>query len=237
MHPFMDRWNHNTELYPTVAELIRGHELVLDVGCGDGTLVDYLNGLGHRAMGVDHDQSVLPTGEDANCHWADATNLPFVHDSFDAVVTVATLHHHRDPTLALGEMRRVLRPGGIIVVVGWRRTGRRPITPARPATRCAPRGWRAARPGGSRQWRSWIRRSPGRRRASRCSPSSRAARSSASAASATSPCCTATARTRTGAATPAAPARGGRCPDRSRSPRARRRGRTGAAPTPAGAPG
>lgn len=118
MHPFMDRWNHNTELYPTVAELIRGHELVLDVGCGDGTLVDYLNGLGHRAMGVDHDQSVLPTGEDANCHWADATNLPFVHDSFDAVVTVATLHHHRDPTLALGEMRRVLRPGGIIVVVG-----------------------------------------------------------------------------------------------------------------------
>lgn len=130
-HPFTDRWNHNSELYPTVADLVAPHTTVLDVGCGEGTLVRHLRALGHNALGVDCDQAALPAG-DPSCKLADATNLPFGHESFDAVVSVAMLHHLADPTLALAEMRRVVTASGIIVIVGLA-IDRRPADWARSA--------------------------------------------------------------------------------------------------------
>lgn len=41
-HPFAGRWNHNDHYYPRIAELIEGRHLVLDVGCGDGSLARFL---------------------------------------------------------------------------------------------------------------------------------------------------------------------------------------------------
>lgn len=117
-HPFADRWNHNSRWYPRIAEIVAGHQVVLDVGCGDGTLARYLAENSHQVIGVDRDPTVL--GEDLeNVHFmlGDAVSLPFENDSFDAVVSVMTLHHTH-PELALVEMRRVLKPGGVLVVCG-----------------------------------------------------------------------------------------------------------------------
>lgn len=62
---------------------------------------------------------MLPSdSEGTRFELADAANLPFGFDSFDATVAVASLHHSARPGLMLGEMRRVLKPGGLIVVVG-----------------------------------------------------------------------------------------------------------------------
>jgi len=44
----------------------------------------------------------------------DATRLPFENDSFDAVWSVTVLEHVPDPETALEEMRRVLKPGGLL---------------------------------------------------------------------------------------------------------------------------
>lgn len=120
-HPFADRWNHNTQHYPLVADSIVGHRIVLDVGCGEGTLARYLASRGHEVIGIDSDPGVLP-GDSEGTHFmlADATNLPFADDSFDAVVSVMVLHHTRIE-LALVEMRRVLKPGGVLVDLGYAR--------------------------------------------------------------------------------------------------------------------
>lgn len=118
-HPFAGRWNHNSQLYPLVGQLIAGHEVVLDVGCGDGTLANYLAGLGHQVVGVDADPNVLaPDSPTTHFMLGDATGLPFGNDQFDAVVAVMVLHH-TDAQLALVEMRRVLRPGGQLVLIGY----------------------------------------------------------------------------------------------------------------------
>ena len=120
-HPFADRWNHNSQQYPRVAELVADQPLVWDVGCGEGTLARYLADQGHQVVGIDLDPSVLPD-DDENTHFmiGDATGLPFADASFDAVVSVMVLHQTR-LELALVEMRRVVRSGGLVVNIGYAR--------------------------------------------------------------------------------------------------------------------
>lgn len=120
-HPFADRWNHNTMHYPLIADALVGHRVVLDVGCGEGTLARYLADRGHEVIGIDPDPNVLPADtQGAHFMLAHATNLPFGDDSFDAVVSAMVLHHTRIE-LALVEMRRVLKPGGVLVDLGYAR--------------------------------------------------------------------------------------------------------------------
>jgi SAM-dependent methyltransferase len=102
---------------------------VLDVGCGPFSL---LRRLGLEPLGLDrceaHARSFRAAGSEA-CVGA-ASALPFAAKSFDAVVSLGLLHHLHDDEarLALGEMRRVARPRGTILVFdavlpepAWRR--------------------------------------------------------------------------------------------------------------------
>ena len=54
----------------------------------------------------------------ANCH-----DLPFYVDVFDWVLSTSMIEHDPKPWLSVGEMRRVLRPGGLLVLAapgfGW----------------------------------------------------------------------------------------------------------------------
>ncbi|SER85888.1 Methyltransferase domain-containing protein [Propionibacterium cyclohexanicum] len=148
-HPFAAQWNHNSHYYPRIAELLDGRHLVLDVGCGDGSLARFLatgqvdatdreidgaqpaqsspeGTARHEVLGIDIDAPALPKdGPGTHFVLADGQQLPYPAGSFDAVVCVAALHH-MNARLALAEMRRVLRPGGRIVVLGLARRSWRP---------------------------------------------------------------------------------------------------------------
>lgn len=87
---------------------------LLDVGCGSGFIAHHLVALrGARVVGVD----VARTTEAAISYTRyEGRYLPFDDATFDAVLLCYVLHHSADPTLLVREVRRVLRPGGRLVV-------------------------------------------------------------------------------------------------------------------------
>ncbi|WP_394648679.1 class I SAM-dependent methyltransferase [uncultured Sphingomonas sp.] len=116
--------------FPWVAKQLplEDGDSILDVGCGPGwfwesaasklpdglnlTLSDLSPGMVQEA--VDRCRS-LPFASVAG-RQADATDLPFEDESFDAIIAMHMLYHLSDPSKGLAEMRRVLKPGGFLAV-------------------------------------------------------------------------------------------------------------------------
>jgi SAM-dependent methyltransferase len=85
-------------------------EAALDIGCGTGAFLPVLARYAEHVVGVD------PLAEeDGDLVRASAEHLPFDSDSFDVVVALDVLEHADDAT-ALKEVRRVLRPGGVVIL-------------------------------------------------------------------------------------------------------------------------
>jgi len=109
-------------------ELVRGllarhldpaPQRLLDVGCGTGHLARELLGAGHRVTAVDFlPESLAAARADApgvRLLRADAGRLPLADGAFDAVTMLDVLEHV-DDAAALAELRRVVRPGGLLVL-------------------------------------------------------------------------------------------------------------------------
>ena len=97
-------------------------DTVVDVACGGGRAVGELAALGTKAIGVDLDPEMIaaatarwPAGE---FHVGDATALPLDDASVTGYRADKVLHLLEHPAAALTEARRVLRPGGRVVLSG-----------------------------------------------------------------------------------------------------------------------
>ena len=94
---------------------------VLDVGCGPGTVIRQLaRGFAIDAVGVDSSPKMIEVARDeaGRCgafHVGRAEELPLEPCSFDGVLMRLVVHHLERPA-AFAEMRRVLKPGGRLVV-------------------------------------------------------------------------------------------------------------------------
>ena len=97
-----------------------GIHRVLDLGCGQGNTTRMLANYFTEAnvTGIDYDADLLsyaraqPGNSRVQFQQGDATKLPFPEHAFDLVFTRYLLVHMPDPDLVIGEMLRVLRPGG-----------------------------------------------------------------------------------------------------------------------------
>jgi SAM-dependent methyltransferase len=92
--------------------------LILDLGCGMKPYEPLLRQPGDRWVGVDHPPSMEGsygafTLADA---FADCHELPFGDGVFDSVVCTQVLEHVTAPAHVLGEIARVLRPGGVLLL-------------------------------------------------------------------------------------------------------------------------
>jgi SAM-dependent methyltransferase len=100
------------------AQDIGGDARILDVGCGDGSGIAFLESLGWRASGVEIDpvavQAARARGLDVI--EGDMESAGFDDESFDAVTSSHVVEHLHDPRAFLDKIRRVLRPGGVLVI-------------------------------------------------------------------------------------------------------------------------
>ncbi len=102
----------------------QGIQRILDHGCGSGRHTIYLAKHGFEVFGLD----IAPTGLTATIHklaeegltghtsLADILQLPYEDDFFDAIISIRVIHHNRIVVIRLTveEMRRVLKPGGLL---------------------------------------------------------------------------------------------------------------------------
>lgn len=116
----------------TLEEVLRalpcdGSSQLLDVPCGTGELARRLLTRGQqvRYTGADLSHTMLRQASDkiepGQATWIEAnvSCLPFGDAAFDTVVCANSFHYFRSPLQSAQELRRVLRPGGQLILVDW----------------------------------------------------------------------------------------------------------------------
>jgi SAM-dependent methyltransferase len=103
---------------------------VLDVGCGQGTELNYLPPFGANVFGLDMSlvslhraaagANELGHSDSVHLSVANAECLPFPDACFDAVLSFGVLHHTPDTPGGVKELWRVLKPGGLALVMLYR---------------------------------------------------------------------------------------------------------------------
>ena len=95
--------------------------LVLEVGCGHGQIIESLSRFKYRCVGLDpnlralcHARQRLETGVPLVCGEAEAISTS--GGLFDVVILRGVVHHLHSPETAFSEIRRVLRPGGLVII-------------------------------------------------------------------------------------------------------------------------
>lgn len=113
------RFRRLMALFPR--ELLHSDQPVLEIGCGTGLYSRYLRSrFGVRYRGCDLSPGMLRVARDggiAPLAAADALRLPFADGAACAVFAFGVLHHIPDTPRVLGEIARVLRPDGALLVM------------------------------------------------------------------------------------------------------------------------
>ena len=94
---------------------------ILDIGCGNGRNMLYDD---HEFKGVDISCEFVKIccNRGLDVKKGTMTELPFENNSFDVILSIASFHHlnnERNRNKALQEMKRVLQPGGTVLLYVW----------------------------------------------------------------------------------------------------------------------
>ena len=92
-------------------------EKILDIGCSRGFYVRAMEAYTPNVIGVDSSEASVADAVSDKVELGDATNLRFADGTFDKVFSLHTIEHLQDPGALVSEIGRVLKPGGMAVIV------------------------------------------------------------------------------------------------------------------------
>ena len=113
------------EYRPRLLEQIPEGSIILEIGIGTGGLLTELAALASKVIGVDHSPAMLEEArrrvtragtEGIELRLGEMSHLPLPDASVGCVVANMVLHHAADPARVLAEIRRVLIPGGLLLL-------------------------------------------------------------------------------------------------------------------------
>lgn len=99
---------NSDELMSEISKSLETNAIVLDVGCGAKEQAIPVRYLGYKYVGFDYSNTLAD-------FLADAHSIPFKSDTFNCVLSYAVLEHLHNPFIAIQEIQRVLKPGGIFI--------------------------------------------------------------------------------------------------------------------------
>ncbi len=135
-------YRHRQKPFPDVVpwlELISSMKpgKILDAGCGNCRNLLLFAKAGFDCYGIDFSRQMLDQAKKfckkhsihVKLKQADITNLPFSDNFFDYVLCIAVLHHlkKQQQLKALQELRRVLKPNGLLLITVWNKLRIRPL--------------------------------------------------------------------------------------------------------------
>jgi len=99
---------------------------VLDLGCGNGRLYEFLKQKEVAYLGIDHNSQLLELARknfpEARFEQNDLMDLELEDEAFDNVFCIAAFHHVPSKTMrrkVLEDIHRALKPGGILILTTW----------------------------------------------------------------------------------------------------------------------
>ncbi len=107
-------------------QYVKNGDNVLDAGCGNGRLYEFLKDSGINYFGIDSSQNLIKIAQTnypaGNFQIGNITKLPYPDNKFDVLFCVATLHHIPSGKLrhqVVSELQRVLKPNGYLIMTNW----------------------------------------------------------------------------------------------------------------------
>lgn len=118
----MNKDKHNITSYILAEQTALRDKDVLEIGCGQGRMTHPMCDLARTLTALDPDPEAVRSvarslGKRVDLHCLPAESLPFPTACFDTVAFSQSLHHVADIARAFAEARRLLRPGGAIIVI------------------------------------------------------------------------------------------------------------------------
>ncbi|VEP11555.1 Type 11 methyltransferase [Hyella patelloides LEGE 07179] len=118
------KWNHNNHYHQFLLKQLPSHcENVLDIGCGTGEFSRLLAKQTQKVVVIDLSPKTIEIAlansqeyKNINFQIANILNYEFPREYFDAIVSIATLHHVPEPEL-LANLKASLKPGGTLAIL------------------------------------------------------------------------------------------------------------------------